>query len=99
MSREGHERRAQPGQPDGSCSPSPIGCTATGPRRRWSGDDGMPRGAAGEAGQGGLSETERAELLRLRRENSDLKLDRAFLKKASLFFTQEASDTNGKRSS
>src|ERR1035437_9855757 len=55
--------------------------------------------AAGEAGQGGLSETERAELLRLRRENSDLKLDRAFLKKASLFFAQEASDTNGKRSS
>src|SRR5664280_1365406 len=52
--------------------------------------------AAGEAGQGGLSET---ELLRLRRENSDLKLDRAFLKKASLFFVQEASDTNGKRSS
>jgi transposase len=57
------------------------------------------RAAAGEAGQGGLSETERAELLRLRRENSDLKLDRAFLKKASLFFAQEASDTNGKRSS
>ena len=49
--------------------------------------------------RGGLSETERAELLRLRRENSDLKLDRAFLKKASLFFAQEASDTNGKRSS
>ena len=57
------------------------------------------RAAAGEAGQGGLSETERVELLRLRRENSDLKLDRAFLKKASLFFAQEASDTNGKRSS
>ena len=57
------------------------------------------RAAAGEAGHGGLSETERAELLRLRRENSDLKLDRAFLKKASLFFAQEASDTNGKRSS
>ena len=57
------------------------------------------RAAEGEAGQGGLSETERAELLRLRRENSDLKLDRAFLKKASLFFAQEASDTNGKRSS
>ena len=51
------------------------------------------------AGEGGLSETERAELLRLRRKNSDLKLDRAFLKKASLFFAQEASDTNGKRSS
>ena len=46
-----------------------------------------------------LSETERAELARLRKENSELKLDRAFLKKASLFFAQEASDTNGKRSS
>ena len=65
---------------------------------RWV-HDFKARAAAGEAGQGGLSETERAELLRLRRENSDLKLDRAFLKNASLFFAQEASDTNGKRSS
>jgi transposase len=65
---------------------------------RWV-HDFRTRAAAGEAGQGGLSETARAELLRLRRENSDLKLDRAFLKKASLFFAQEASDTNGKRSS
>jgi transposase len=55
--------------------------------------------ARAAAGEGALSETERSELLRLRRENSDLKLDRAFLKKASLFFAQEASDTNGKRSS
>ena len=39
-----------------------------------------------------------AELLRLRKENADLKLDRAFLKKASIFFAQEASDTNAKRS-
>jgi len=38
------------------------------------------------------------ELARLRKENSDLKMDRAFLKKASLFFAQEASDTNEKRS-
>ena len=65
---------------------------------RWV-HDFRSRTAASEAGQGGLSETERAELLRLRKENSDLKLDRAFLKKASLFFAQEASDTNGKRSS
>ena len=50
------------------------------------------------AGDGALSESERAELARLRRENSELKLDRAFLKKASLFFAQEASDTNDKRS-
>ena len=47
-----------------------------------------------EAGDGALSETERVELARLRKENSELKMDRAFLKKASLFFAQEASDTN-----
>ena len=34
-----------------------------------------------EAGDGALSETERVELVRLRKEVSDLKLDRAFLKK------------------
>jgi len=51
-----------------------------------------------DAGDGALSETERAELARLRKENSELKMDRAFLKKASLFFAQEASDTNEKRS-
>jgi len=51
-----------------------------------------------DAGDGSLSETERAELARLRKENSELKMDRAFLKKASLFFAQEASDTNEKRS-
>jgi transposase len=49
-------------------------------------------------GDGALGETERAELARLRKENSELKMDRAFLKKASLFFAQEASDTNEKRS-
>ncbi|GEP40704.1 hypothetical protein NPS01_43670 [Nocardioides psychrotolerans] len=51
-----------------------------------------------DAGDGALSETERVELARLRKENSELKMDRAFLKKASLFFAQEASDTNDKRS-
>jgi transposase len=51
-----------------------------------------------DACDGALSETERAELARLRKENSELKMDRAFLKKASLFFAQEASDTNEKRS-
>jgi len=54
--------------------------------------------ARNEAGQTEVTESERAELLRLRKENADLKLDRAFLKKASIFFAQEASDTNGKRS-
>ena len=51
-----------------------------------------------QAGDGALSETERAELARLRKENSELKVDRAFLEKASLFFAQEVSDTNEKRS-
>ena len=51
-----------------------------------------------DVGDNALCETERAELARLRKENSELKMDRAFLKKASLFFAQEASDTNEKRS-
>ncbi len=51
-----------------------------------------------DAGDGALSETEQVELARLRKENSELKMDRAFLKKASLFFAQEASDTNENRS-
>jgi len=51
-----------------------------------------------DGGDGVLSETERAELARLRKENLELKMDRAFLKNASLFFAQEASDTNEKRS-
>jgi len=50
-------------------------------------------------GDPALSESERIELLRLRKENNELKLDRAFLKKASFFFAQEASDTNAKHSS
>ncbi len=44
-----------------------------------------------ETGQTEVTESEKAELLRLRKENSDLKLDRAFLKKVSIFFAQEAS--------
>ena len=39
-----------------------------------------------ETGQTEVTESERAELVRLRKENADLKLDRAFLKKASIFF-------------
>jgi len=54
--------------------------------------------ARNETGQTEVTESERAELLRLRKENADLKMDRAFLKKASIFFAQEASDTNEKRS-
>ena len=51
-----------------------------------------------DAGDGALSETERAELARLRKENAELRMDRAFLKEASLFFAQEESGTNEKGS-
>jgi transposase len=36
-----------------------------------------------------LDDDERAELERLRRENAELRLDRAFLKKAAAFFASE----------
>ena len=53
--------------------------------------------SAQDAGGGsGLSETERAALARLGKKNSELKVDRALVKKVSLVFAQEASDTNGK---
>ena len=54
--------------------------------------------ARNQAGDEALNEAERVELVRLRKEVAELKMDRAFVKKASLFFAQEASDTNGKRS-
>ncbi|TFC26431.1 hypothetical protein E3O53_07895 [Cryobacterium sp. TMT2-18-3] len=40
--------------------------------------------ASQDDGEAGITETEKAELLRLRKENADLKLDRAFPKKTSL---------------
>ncbi len=52
-----------------------------------------------DTGETAVTESERAELQRLRKENADLKLDRAFLKKASIFFAQEASDKSVLRSS
>ena len=39
-----------------------------------------------EAGDEALTEEKLAELVWLRKENADLNLDRAFLKKASMFF-------------
>ena len=51
-----------------------------------------------ETGQTEVTESERAELLGLGKENADLKLDRAFPKKASSSSRKAASDTNGKRS-
>ena len=46
-----------------------------------------------EAGDGALTEEERAELVRLRKENSELKMDRAFLKKPPSSSREEAWDT------
>lgn len=37
----------------------------------------------------GVSESERAELARLRRENAELRLDREILRKAAAFFARE----------
>lgn len=45
-----------------------------------------------------ISESERAELQRLRKEKREWELDRAFLKKASIFFAQEAADMSERRS-
>jgi len=42
-----------------------------------------------------LDADERAELTRLRREVADLRIDRAFLKKAAAFFATENSNPNG----
>ena len=47
-----------------------------------------------DAGDGALSETERAELARLRKENSELRMDRAFLKKASLYVGDRCQGTD-----
>ena len=52
-----------------------------------------------EAGDEALTEEERAELVRLRKENSELKMDRAILKKPSSSSREEASDTCVLRSS
>ena len=43
-----------------------------------------------DAGDGALSETERAELARLRAENATLKMEREILKKATAFFAKES---------
>jgi len=42
-------------------------------------------------GEGGLSEDERAELKRLRKENRELRTEKEILKKASAFFAKHMS--------
>lgn len=52
----------------------------------------------GDCHKAGLSAVEREELLRLRRENRQLKLEREILKKAAAWFAREAVP-NSKKSS
>lgn len=56
--------------------------------RRWIEED--QRQKAGP-GPGELTGAERAELVRLRRENQRLQMERDFLKKAAAFFAKESS--------
>lgn len=48
------------------------------------------RRARGEQPADQVSETERAELLRLRRENATLRMEKEILKKAAAFFVTES---------
>jgi transposase len=44
---------------------------------------------ARDAAPGALSESERSELKRLKKENADLKLEREILRKAAAYFAKE----------
>ncbi len=46
-------------------------------------------GSASGAGTGALNHDERSELMRLRRENKQLQMEREILKKAAAFFAKE----------
>jgi transposase len=45
---------------------------------------------AGEGPPGALTQADREELVRLRRENKQLQMERDILKKATAFFTKES---------
>lgn len=59
--------------------------------RRWIREAEARRGANSASGEAGvLSESEREELKRLRRDNKRLEMEREILKKATAFFAKES---------
>ncbi|SDX07106.1 transposase [Nitrosomonas communis] len=58
--------------------------------RRWVRAERKPSGTEPIAKKLGLSLTDQSELLRLRKENEQLRMEREILKKAALFFAKEA---------
>lgn len=53
------------------------------------------RARAGAGGDPGLDDSERAELIRLRAENAELRLDNEFLGKAAAFFAAKQTTRRG----
>ncbi len=58
--------------------------------RRWVRAERKPSGIESIAKKPGLSLENQSELLRLRKENEQLRMEREILKKAALFFAKEA---------
>ena len=58
--------------------------------RRWVRAERKPSGTGSMAKNPGLSLADQSELLRLRKENEQLRMEREILKKAALFFAKEA---------
>lgn len=56
----------------------------------WVGATKKRKAKAEESGEAPLSETEREELLRLRKKTAQLEMEREILKKAAAFFAKES---------